>query len=96
MSEQAKETQEPQGLYVNRVTPDNRPDEGEGWYVSYSDGQERRIICFRFARQQDAVAARAAIASLVEWRGSFDEIAQRCRRYDLERIKQAMLDAMAW
>lgn len=70
--------------------------QGEGWAVGISVEDRCLWLPLRFARERDARAAKEAIAPLVDWTGSTEEIVKDLVAFGLDNIRNAMIEAMAW
>jgi len=69
----------------------------DGWKVSFIDEDGQRFaLPIRFARKQDAEAAKKAIEDEIDWSGTAQRVYDQIVEYGPRRLKQKMVDAMAW
>ena len=73
-----------------------KPDRGKGWKVAYPYGGRRFAIPLVFGRKVDAERAAEAIANIIEWSGTPEEVCQRLHEYGLARLRHDMIEALAW
>ena len=71
-------------------------DGGLAWRVVVIAEDKRAVLGVKFAREIDAIQAKSAIEGLQSWEGTMQEIFDRSIAFGIDRIRTAMVGAMAW
>lgn len=68
----------------------------QGWYVAWMHNDTNYCIPLTFDREADAKRAEQAIANLTDWDGDRNGVLTKIRTIGFKKLRQIMIESLAW